>query len=465
MKDKFINWAEVCLWAVKDCTDCLQEIKTCAEKYLSTVQWHDSLMKRSGSLKHAWLGFCEERNIEINANYDSAYLGMKLPEALNYFINHAANAEGATIKYEESYIISKIQEINSRKITNSPRILASCASMEEVSQFFASTKYIDSVSLELCHKTLESCNKFETLAYLEACYIGNEQELYFDMPSDLLSKMAGKPCKTRDLEKLALKKEPFNPRKMFGTPTLLVSDEMGSIHLISRNLGIIKTMENCGSLLTVIPTSSTLEQFVICCNAQSGECTLVSTTRKTLEVIGQCSIEKPTAENIEWMDCIVDNKNRIILYWGGLDALRGQITWNHYSGVNIDALHESAENFFYDVGDVNNEIISEQMLLENKQDFSKHGNVLTLWSQMLDNEDKEGKRIWNQVQSIVAAKRVLLHEIELPKVSIFVWGSHIQFLSFQSSGFQIIEHGKLKADCKLPITNCASAVVLYAHSR
>lgn len=465
MQNKFSDWHKVCLWAIKDCDEFLKSLYEKADTFLSQVMWNESLMSRSSSLKKAWHGFCESMNIEIKENESSIYLSMKKNEAKKYFVTKAIDNE--PIEYDESLIMKKIDEMNTRNNLHCPRIKATCESMLEVQKFITENKYIDLSSLELCHSTLQFTSKFETLSFIKSCLEETEEELYFEIPTEILSKMNGKPCRTRDLENANLS---LGIKKLFGTPSLLVSTSskfsQGSIQLLGRSGSVLYELQG-GGCITPIPTSSTIEQFVIVTDIFSGECKLLSSTRRNLELIGLFTIEKPEEYTIDWIEC-VNCKGKTVLLWGGSDPLRGKITWSHFSGINVEALHATENDFFYEVPDDSHIEILDDVIKQGKQDFSKHGNILTLWTQTVDDEDYLRGRTWKEQQQLIFGNCFKIDYLLPPNIH-FVWGSHLQFALFYKMKDKfccdVIENGKLKSQHYLPSDYYFHGAVLYSHSR
>lgn len=461
MKAKFFNWKDVCVWAYKECEECNSSIRESALKCLEEVEWNQPVMIRSKTLRKAWFGFCDMWNIQSKLKDESKYLSMLHKEEIsNFFVKKALESEEIVLKPNEQLIDDKITFHQNVVSTNQPILKCTQQSMLEVEDYFLASNSIDLQSLLLCHKILKHSTKFETLAFLKDVY-ENLTDKYYDLPTEKLSKMNGRPCKTRDLIEIDNCKAAS--KKMLLSPSVIIttSDNFkeGYTKLFSKSNKLVDTIDG-GGLCAVVPTNSTLEQFIITCDIYTGSCRLFTSTRKDLELLGNFDIEKPSGKNIDWIDCIV-SKGKILFYWGGSDCLRGQVTWMHYSGINIEQLFSNDGDLFYDAGeDVYGSVL--EIVKEGNQDFGKHGNVLTLWTQTVEDETEQGRK-WVVKQQINIDKSILKYS--KVKNCACVWGTHMQFLSFGEDGIiSVVEHGKLKQEFDLE-TKIFSGAALYAHSK
>lgn len=367
------------------------------------------------------------------------------------------------------------QEFLSTEIGSQPRFSCTLKSLGDVEEHFnTSEMYIDKPTLALYQSMLGAHSKTQVLAFLLAVHNGTSGEKFHEIPTQLISKMQGRACKTRDLEDLSLQKE--KPLRQFNSHSLsLLLCTREKIQLLVKGEEVESVNVSNTALITPVPTSSSLEQFAVSCT-NNGHCKILSTTRKNLKVVGEFQIDTPKGELIHWMD-ILSVGNKTIMYWGGNDALRGKILWSYHTGIDFEALENSDKDLFYEL-DSASELYYENIekrfkqMKADAQDYSIHGNVLTLWSQCIEAE-YSGKRKWNEVQSIVMGTRVL-SKLQDEKL-VFAWGSPQQYLTInEASSLNVYLGGEkvnksshhstkvLKHDTN-NILQCGC--VLYAHCR
>jgi hypothetical protein len=331
--------------------------------------------------------------------------------------------------------------------TECPRISATLSSLSQVETHFRNESEITEITLNLYHNMLK-CTKPEVIAFLRSVHENTSDELFFDMPSELISSMKGKPCRSRDHEKL---KHLVVPSQLFSKyPTLLVSNTCETALFIKGKL--IQKI-NKGGLLCVLPTDNLLEQFVILCN--NDQCSLLSVTRHG--IIETCEFDLPINENskIEWIDAVRFN-DHILLFWGGIDALRGQPSWSYSTAIDPFKLTD----LFYELDyadKIANKIFSE---CAYNQDYTKHGNVLTLWKRYEESEEKNHRK-WVLLLSIQSTTEKIADC--LPD-TMNVWGSPQQYVVVSKNKISTYLCGVKQNEFDLHF-DVHNLCVLYSHSR
>jgi hypothetical protein len=352
-------------------------------------------------------------------------------------------------KSEEEFVLDSINECRSRNQVR-PKIPSCANAMNDVDLHFKKMGVVDVATLDL-YQSILKVSKTELLAFLLSCAEGNVEEVFVEMPTSMISEMKGKPCRTRDLE--VMPPQTLAVKQFSKTPSVLISDKE-KVRLYVRGSEVAAI--NGTGFLVPIPTSSTLEQLVLVVSTL-GECKLISTTRQNIEIIGEFSID--VEEKLDWVD-IITTKNHVILYWGGTDPLRGQNTWNFYSGINLKSLNSLKEELFYDVP---NAVSISDSILESAQkqhDFTTHGNLLTLWTRHFDSEH-DGIRYWESNQMAVFGSFYLSAPI---KLAVDVWGSPQQFISLHDGCVKTWICGEHRSTFDV-VSGAANVCVLYAHSR
>lgn len=346
-----------------------------------------------------------------------------------------------------------IDKCLTKSSSKEPRIASCSNAMADVESHFRKSEKIDVPILSLYQSLLKIHKRTEVLAFLQSCCQGNVDEEFYEMPTPLISHMVGRPCRTRDIEvfsNLPLPSRPFSHK----TPTLLIADALNT-RLIVRGNEVASIRSN-GGFLAPIPTSSTLEQLVVQCDVK-GVCKLLSTTRKNIELVGEFQLDVPENETIDWMDALV-HKGHAILYWGGTDPLRGQVTWNYFSGICVDAIADDDKELFYDVDGA--ALVPDHMQALKQLDFTVHGNLMTLWTQHEDTENN-GIREWSTHQLAVMGSFKSPASFEGAKA---IWGAPQQFLTLHEHSAKVWVCGELRNSFDVS-SNCKHACVLYAHAR
>jgi hypothetical protein len=346
----------------------------------------------------------------------------------------------------DQYVQDSIAECFSKKV-DQPRLSSLTNAMIDVDTHFRKTNVIDIPTLDL-YQTLLRTTRTELLAFLASCAKGDVEEKFVEMPTELISQMRGRPCRTRDLEILPI--VPMANKPFSKIPSILTCDiQTTNLYVRGEKVASIQA----SGFLVPIPTSSTLEQLVIIA-APNGDCKLISTTRKNMEIVGEFSID--VEDKLDWID-IISTKNNIILYWGGTDPLRGQSTWNYYSGINLKKL--TKDDLFYDVPDAIAILESTTETAKKQHDFTTHGNLLTLWTRHVESET-DGKRQWKSNQLAVLGAAYSSTPIES---ALELWGSPQQFISLHHCSIKSWVCGEFRSS--FTIDSADHACVLYAHSR
>ena len=344
-----------------------------------------------------------------------------------------------------------------------PKLSTHISVLKQVEDHFLQHQKIDIKTLSLYHSLLKT-SKSEVLAFLNACLSNETEQLYYEMPLELISQIHGRPCRIRDFEEGTIAHTPLN--NFSRVPTMLVCDhEFTRLYVRGVEVGKIDVT----GLIAAVPTSSTLEQHAVICK-QNGVCTLVSTTRKSVVIVAEFKLDVPENEIISWIDIVtVDSKT--VLFWGGCDPLRGQATWSFSSGLSISDLMDSENEAFFDFQDCEKLYEGILDLATREQDFSKHGNVLTLWTRYID-EEVANQRVWVKQSSLHHRSRVFRsagYEDCTKTDLVSVWGTPQQYVAIDCEGLMthwivegknIIERSRLKTPHR-PVSMC----LLYAHSR
>lgn len=332
---------------------------------------------------------------------------------------------------------------------NLPRIPSTLSAMNQVSTHFEQEQDITETTLNLYYNMM-NCTKYEVIAFLKSVEEKSSDELFFDMPSELISSMKGKPCRARDHELLC---QLTAPNQIFSkNPTVLVSNSKETIlYVKGKEVDKIKK----GGLLVAVPTSTALEQFAVV-NYCKDQCTLLSITRKG--IVEVCDFDLPLPDkdsSIDWIDCVV-YENHNILFWGGTDALRGQVTWSYSTA--IDPFLKT--DFFYEVDHPDKIASNIQTQGLNKQDYTKHGNLLTVWKRYIETEF-ENKRKWKNISSV----QTVTHKVaDCLSDTTCVWGSPQQYVLTTKNTLTVYLCGVKQSEFTVD-AEIEQFCVLYAHSK
>jgi hypothetical protein len=349
----------------------------------------------------------------------------------------------------------------SSSMTKAPLVETPVSTLKQIENHFSCHRTIDFNTLSL-YESLLQLPRDEILSFLVAVDRGITEELFYEMPTELISSMKGRPCRTRDHEETL----PTSPEidSFAKIPATLVCDNKDTI-LYVRGIEVCRIQ--ISGLLAPIPTTSTLEQFVIVCKP-SGECALISTTRKNLLIQAEFKLDCQDNDVIDWIE-VINWHGKTLVFWGGTDALRGQVKWSFSTGLNTAAIDDENQSIFFDIpdSDIYIEECYKSALVE--QDFSLHGNILTLWKKYVDSE-KNGCREWKTSSSLHVGSRI--YSIESFKNACSdsedVWGTPQQFITVGDGEVRtylwqagtLIRRGHFKCS-----QYSLRACVLYAHSR
>ena len=346
-------------------------------------------------------------------------------------------------KSDEVILIDSIADLLDKKITKSPRIPACASAMQEVQQHFGANRDLDKPTLALYQSILRVQSRSDVFAFLVSVLEGTVDELFESVPTELISCIKGRPCRIRDT---TIHENDVKPllNEFSRIPVLLLGDENG-VHLMIRGK-VLASLNISSDFLAVIPTENRLEQLSIACNPR-GLATLLSTTRKSLASIGTFQLDVPEGGTIDWLECR-EWRGVPVLYWGGTDHLRGTCTWSYFSGLQTEK-----DDIFCEVAD------AEEAWKDQGFDFTKHGNTLTLCSQVIDVESKD-VRTWKEEQQILSNSTKLC---DANQVSC-VWGLPQQYILLDHDGrVEVWLHGEKVSGFQAQ--KAKSACVLFSHSR
>jgi hypothetical protein len=367
----------------------------------------------------------------------------------------------------------------------SPRLSCLSSTLDEVEKHFHSTDKIDKPTLNLYQSILKASNKIEVLAFLLSCAQNTCSEKFHEIPTKLISKMVGRACKTRDLTKFIHSNiHQFKKRTIYSKSLITLVGWGDCVRLMGKSGDEIEKLDLKNfeiHLITPIPTESALEQFVIVSN-KSGKCIILSTTRKSLRFVGEFFLDVPENEEIQWID-IINSPNfhgKCFICWGSNDCLRGKINWNFYAGLNLNAMESksSLDSIFFDASSDNViELISNVYKLASsnqlEDDFTWHGNLLTLWTQYKDSEDDGITRRWKPEQCITLSSSLIYSNTKNDIPLEFCWGTPNQYVTLNNkNSLEIYVKGEkvgekalmFSSERKLLVHNVAGCI-LNAHSR
>jgi hypothetical protein len=368
----------------------------------------------------------------------------------------------------------------------SPRLYSLTNTLDQVEKHFHSTtNKIDKPTLELYRFILKAETIVEALAFLWCCAKNTVSEKFHEIPTKLISQMVGRACKTRDLSKFTFStSNHFKKQTLYSKSLITLIGWENCVCLMGKNGDEIEKINLKDDfkihLITPIPTESALEQFVII-SSKVGQCIILSTTRKSLRYVGEFSLDVPSNEEIQWID-IINSPNyygKCFICWGSNDCFRGKINWNFYAGLNLNAMESKStiDSIFFDASSENViELISNvyklAMANELEDDFTWHGNLLTLWTQYKDSEDTGIVRIWKPEQCITIGSSSVnvLNSNGIPLE--FCWGTPNQYITLNiKNSLQIFVKGEKVGDKEMIFSSArndkvrVSGCILNAHSR
>lgn len=356
--------------------------------------------------------------------------------------------------YEDALKWTKKDKSVARNYSD-PRVAAPITSLKQVEEHFLSEKKIDLKTLCL-YESLLGIPRQDILNFLESCQNQTTEELFYEIPLDLISSMNGRPCRTRDFE-MSSAQEPES--KFAKIPAVLLTTKTDTFYYV-RGVQVGK-FEGTTGLCCPLPTSGTLEQFAIIANPD-GKCVLVSTTRKSILLINEFQLDVPDDEKLDWIDAIKKDDS-VLLFWGGSDSLRGQISWSFSTGINSKSLILESNLLFHEITDA--DVFYQSSLKDSleEQDYCVHGNILTLWKQHKDHEEN-GKRSWKKIQSLHVGHFMYDYKCEAEDV----WGTPQQFVTIENGYAKTFVKNSVcleeVASFKVP-QDSKRICVLYSHSR
>jgi hypothetical protein len=399
--DKFEDWEKVLEWGV--------QINAFKEK-LNDIPWNKSPLARHSKyvevLKTLELGWNVKREFPV---YDS------LEECL-----------AETIVAGKEYSLQTLYN----SLTNKPKLSSTLDSLEEVQAHFETHK-CTAQYLDLYRRTLK-CEPWQVLCFLLGIHLGASSE-FTEIPSALLCKARGYPYRPNEQFDL---RTSSRPAKMIAKPTSFLLCTDTEVHLYVKDDKVAS--HKCTGYPVVIPTTSSKKQRVIMLNGTS--CRVLSITTEAITEIGEFDIEADG--QIMFMDAFTtkksDGTDQTVLQWGGGDCIRGVVNWSYCTGLN-----ESLQ--FFEVDDFNNTY--RALSLKNKQDFSLHGNLLTLRQDSVEAEE-DGKRSWKINQLLVCEKTSVLGSSFSGHIDD-VWGSPHQHLLLSENTVYTIECGFIRNEAEV----------------
>lgn len=443
-------WPACIQWAAQGVAPLPSALLDAARLALREVRWDGGPLSVHDEVIAAWKNFAKAASVQRYAEVETAEFPERNMEETAEAFAATASERGSVLPLESALGLA-ISAFLKRDMGASPRLPSCASALAEVEAHFAAVKSVDKPTLAL-YQSMLRCGRVEVLAFLQSCLERTTDSLFHEMPTHLISAMRGRACRTRDHEQAPAQSPPT--RGFSKVPTLLcVAD--GWTLLLVRGAEVARVKG--GGLLAPLPTSSALEQLAIACDA-AGTCRLLSATRRSLEVLSTFDLSVPEGERVEWLDARAW-EGHIVLFWGGLDALRGQASWSFCAGIQPAAL--SAGELFYEVphADEAADSIFAQALA-GKQDFAAHGNLLTLWTQHVDQE-VEGLRFWRQKQALLAG----VYKLAEVAGALGAWGSPQQYVTLEVSGdFRVWQCGEERHVFAAP-PKAEDFCVMYAHSR
>jgi len=335
-----------------------------------------------------------------------------------------------------SKLETKIASFLEEPCVHAPRIPACSSSLAQVQTHFRKSMPVDVSTLQLYESILRVQEKYHVLAFLQSCMDGTVDELFGDVPTNVLSSMKGRPCRTRDVNQYKFKDDVQLFTRM---PALLVgTSEKVTLWIKGKP---VSSLNLDATFLAVLPTANRLEQFAIACSS-AGNASLISTTRQGLTLVSDFSLDVPANAIIQWIECrIIDGKT--VLYWGASDALRGTEPWSYFSGIENDT-------FFNVEG-------AEEGWKQEATDFTKNSNVLTLWTYVNDVETRD-ERVWKKEQQVLYQGQRVCNVSDIS----CVWGVPEQFVTLHNEGLvSVWKHGEVESSIQAEKGN--SIGVLFAH--
>jgi hypothetical protein len=414
---KHICKEDVEAWASNDCPAPAHLINK-AREYLG-FEYSDNDLERYDQVVNAWKAFSKDYTLKKDLDLTQVYDDVAdLPRLF------AAAVSSHDLEKSVELVLKRYGVLN-------PRIPSRLSVIQEVLDHFHKHKPVSLRVLSLYCKKLQ-VSPAELLALLSS---GSE---FYTMPSVSVSYVRGRPCRIRTGERYKNAKKGKNWNK----PSVLISS--GKLTMYRDNKVVAECAES--GLLAPFPTDNRLEQVVLCMKP-SGEACLITTTANSMRKV--VDFDVPTEGLIDWVDVRKD-KSSHILYWGGTDHMLGGSTWQYCLGVDAEL------NFFEVKADHADKVYDSQKLI---QDFSLHGNILTMHRSFQDVED--------QVRKYKGSTTILCNDgivEEYGLVLIDAWGTPQNHVVLLDHALRIYTERDM-VETEVHVDRDASLCVLYAHSR
>jgi hypothetical protein len=413
---KFLAYSDALQWSIHE-----NRFST----ILMSVPWNKSPLARHekyvDALKQLQLGWNEVQLISASLTFEEC--------------------ETACSQAAKEFTLQRMYD----SLTKNPKLSSTLDSLQEVQEHFEQ-KQVSMEILDLYQKTLK-CEPWEVMCFLLAVHLGKASE-FTEIPSALLCQCRGLPYRSSSVYDL---RSASRPSKMISKPIAFLVSTADTLSLFVKN-------ENVASVTlrgypVVIPTTSTTKQRVILLDKTT--CKVLSVTAWDITEIGEFEVEADGP--IGFMDAFTvkrnDGKDYTVLQWGGGDSIRGNIQWSYCAGLD-DRLN------FFEVTDFQNNY--RHNTLQCKQDFTLHGNLLSLRADTVEAEEN-GIRKWTINQSILCEK-TLISGSSFGGFIDDVWGTPQQHLILSDDIVFTIECGSLRQETE--VTKGAIYVCgLYALSR
>jgi len=400
-------------WAAKDCPP-PKELVEKARECLS-FEYAQNDLERYDQVVKAWSNFSGGKDLDLTQVYDDV---LNLP-----------NIFAAALTSQS--ISKSVQDILNRDNVFSPRISSKVCIINEVLEHFQKNKPVSIRVLTLYCKKL-GVSRAEVLALLSS---GPD---FYSMPSEAVSFVRGRPCRVRTKEHFKISKN----GKSWKNPTVLISS--GNLLSMYRENKLVAQCTESG-FIAPFPTDNKLEQVVFCVNP-TGKACLITTTANSLRKI--VDFEVPMEGPIDWVDVRKDTKCNI-LYWGGTDHMLGGSLWQYCLGVDDDL------NFF----EISAERADKVCEIYAGQDFTIHGNVLTVHRIFQDVEDEVRKY---KGSSFLLCNDGVVSDYGVPLID--AWGTPQNYVLLLENCMRTYTE-KDMLETEVHVDRDASICVLYAHSR
>lgn len=399
--EKFEDWPAVLTWGIVD-----NEFKS----KLSQIPWHKSPLAR------------HEKYVEVFKLLDLGW------NQKHTFVVHDTLEECLQATEQASKEFTLNHKYNS--LQGNPKLNTTLDALQEVQEHFEQRRVgLDIV--ELYRKTMQ-CEPWQVLCFLLAIHLGKACE-FSEIPSRLLCQARGLPYRSSDSFDL---RTASRPSKMIGKPISFLLCTEDQVYLYVKD-EIVMSIKGKG-VPVVIPTTSSKKQRVILLHEKT--CKVLSVTSSSITEVGEFEVDADGP--IDFMDAFTikraDGSDHTVLQWGAGDCIRGVVTWAYCAGLD--------ENLnFFEVPPVDNTFRTKS--LSSRQDFSLHGNLLSL---RLDTEEAEvdGKRQWTLNQSILCDKTLIKGSLFSEHIDD-VWGSPQQHLILNESMVYTIECGFIRNEAEV----------------